>query len=70
MTNIIEELREILNHKEDDTLRRCLDEIVSLQQKVIALERIRVNVLDQLDRMTQASINEGSGKAAAARNRK
>jgi hypothetical protein len=68
MTDLIEELMEILNHKEDETFRRCLTEIQALKAKNEELEKIRANLLDQLDRMTQVSLSVGSGRAAASRN--
>ena len=66
MTSLIEELRIFLDHKDDQLLRKCLDELIVMKKKNRKLEEIRKTLLDRIDLMTQASLTVGSGKAAAA----
>lgn len=65
MTNLIEEIRIVLDHNDDQLLRKCLSELIAVKQRNRKLEQIRETLLERIDLMTQASLTEGSGKAAA-----
>ena len=66
MTSLIEELRIVLDHKDDQLLSKCLDELITMEKRNRKLEEIRETLLDRIDLMTQTSLTVGSGKAAAA----
>ena len=65
MESLIEDLRTVLYHKEDQLLLRCLDAVVSMDKRIKELEQIRHTLLDRIDKMTHASLTQGSGKAAS-----
>ena len=48
MTSLIEELRIVLDHKDDQLLRKCLDELIVMEKRNRKLEQLGLNLFGSL----------------------